>query len=242
MDEKSSDQSRVLSEKKMAANRANAQHSTGPRTPEGKARSRLNSIKHGLLAIEAVNRTLDGDAARAQFDALVDRLEEHFQPADPIEEFLVENIAIARWRQKRLMRFETRSTLESQTRIGRVYRQWSDEHEDREHPQITRQRQAGVDGLPMPHEVDAKLLLRYEAAASRDFYRAFNDLKKLQKERKQHPEVPGDGAAQATAQDDSSEPENENFQTNPPNPELKLSDSTASRKNGEDPVVGTSSG
>ena len=37
MDEKSSGPSPVASEKKIAANRANAQHSTGPRTPEGKA-------------------------------------------------------------------------------------------------------------------------------------------------------------------------------------------------------------
>jgi hypothetical protein len=188
-----------------------------------------------LLAVEAVNRTLDGDAARAQFDALVDRLEEHFQPADPIEEFLVENIAIARWRQKRLMRFEVRSTLESQARIGRIYKEWSEEHEDREHPQVTRQRLAGVDGLPMPYEVDGKLLLRYEAAASRDFYRALNDLKKSQKERKEHPEVLVDPPEETTPEDDSSELENENFQTNPPNPEMKPSEAVATRTDGESP-------
>ena len=242
MDEKSSDQSRVLSEKKMAANRANAQHSTGPRTPEGKARSKLNSIKHGLLAVEAVNRTLDGDGACVEFDALVDRLEEHFQPADPIEEFLVENIAIARWRQKRLMRFEVRSTFESQTRIDHAYAQWSVDHEDREHPQVTRKRLAGVDGLPMPDEVDAKLLLRYEAAATRDFYRALNVLKKLQKEREERPKASPDGVTETVPEDDSSELEKEKFQTNPPIPEMKLSESSLKRTNGEDSGLRTSSG
>lgn len=34
--------------RKVAANRANAAHSTGPRSPAGKARSRLNAVKHGL--------------------------------------------------------------------------------------------------------------------------------------------------------------------------------------------------
>ena len=36
--------------KQIAANRANAERSTGPRTRAGKARSRLNSWKHGLTA------------------------------------------------------------------------------------------------------------------------------------------------------------------------------------------------
>ena len=38
----------------LAANAANAQHSTGPRTPEGKTRSSQNASKHGLTAREIV--------------------------------------------------------------------------------------------------------------------------------------------------------------------------------------------
>src|SRR4051794_38051552 len=40
----------LLSPAKLAANRANAQKSTGPRTPDGKAASRLNALTHGLCA------------------------------------------------------------------------------------------------------------------------------------------------------------------------------------------------
>jgi len=39
-----------MSEARNIANINNAQHSTGPRTEEGKAASSLNSLKHGLTA------------------------------------------------------------------------------------------------------------------------------------------------------------------------------------------------
>jgi hypothetical protein len=40
----------VISDAKKAANRANAQRSTGPKTPEGKGYSRANATRHGLRA------------------------------------------------------------------------------------------------------------------------------------------------------------------------------------------------
>ena len=43
------------SQSKLDANRRNATQSTGPRTALGKARSRLNSLRHGLAAIPAEN-------------------------------------------------------------------------------------------------------------------------------------------------------------------------------------------
>ena len=39
-----------VSEKSLAANRANAKRSTGPRTPEGKAKASKNACKHHLYA------------------------------------------------------------------------------------------------------------------------------------------------------------------------------------------------
>jgi hypothetical protein len=42
---------RPISERKLQANRANAKHSTGPRTDAGKAASRWNALKHGILSL-----------------------------------------------------------------------------------------------------------------------------------------------------------------------------------------------
>lgn len=42
---------RPLSERKLQANQANAKRSTGPRTEAGKAASRRNALKHGILSL-----------------------------------------------------------------------------------------------------------------------------------------------------------------------------------------------
>ena len=81
-----------VSEKQLAANRANAAQSTGPRSPEGKARSAQNSRKHGFAASAfAVVRIEDvGDVGRLRDDLIACH-----QPINAQELFAIERIAIA---------------------------------------------------------------------------------------------------------------------------------------------------
>ena len=79
------------------ANRRNAQHSTGPRTPEGKERSRLNALRHGLAAQSAL---LPGEDP-ADLDALARRMREAHRPAPGLEEVLVERLVALAWKLRR---------------------------------------------------------------------------------------------------------------------------------------------
>jgi hypothetical protein len=83
-------------------NRANAQHSTGPRTREGKLASSRNSLKHGLASAQLI---IPGEDTAA-FDALLSALLDEHQPANPTEEILVLEIAQSYWLTQRAIRFQ----------------------------------------------------------------------------------------------------------------------------------------
>jgi hypothetical protein len=96
----------MSSDKKIDANRRNAQQSTGPKTPEGKANSRMNAVKHGVLAR---NTVASGPPLRedwAEFYGLLEGLRAHYDPVGPYEDLLVQEIAAAKWKTIRLERFE----------------------------------------------------------------------------------------------------------------------------------------
>jgi hypothetical protein len=74
--------------------RANGARSRGPVTPEGKARSSMNAVTHGLSSRNVV---LDHES-RAAFDALVADFVRAVEPVGPLETALVHDLAAARWR------------------------------------------------------------------------------------------------------------------------------------------------
>jgi len=88
-----------------AINRANAQHSTGPRTPEGKATSSQNAFKHGLYSKQLI---LPGEDP-AELDALRADLRREHQPATTTEDILVNELAEHYWRLRRMRKLEARA-------------------------------------------------------------------------------------------------------------------------------------
>ena len=85
-----------------AINRRNAQKSTGPRTPEGKSRSRFNAVKHGMTAKTLVLPGEDADVLQQRIEAWTTDL----QPQNEVEQFLVERSVQFSWQLERADRAE----------------------------------------------------------------------------------------------------------------------------------------
>jgi hypothetical protein len=97
---------RAISPRKLAANRANAQRSTGPQTSDGKENSKFNAVKHGLTARFCPALIQAGTAEWEQFEAVRTDLYGFYQPADPLEELMLEKVIIEYLRYRRLVERE----------------------------------------------------------------------------------------------------------------------------------------
>jgi hypothetical protein len=93
----------LLSPARAAASRKNGAKSRGPKTPEGKARSARNALKHGLCAQRFVAL---GDEDLAAFDALEAALTAELAPQGTLQAVLVRRIVAATWRLERAERME----------------------------------------------------------------------------------------------------------------------------------------
>lgn len=93
----------VVLGKQTAANRRNAQLSTGPRTAEGKSWSRRNAVKHRILASVLL---IDGPDDQAEFDEMFSALSRDLAPVGKLEQLLVEKISVCFWRERLALRSE----------------------------------------------------------------------------------------------------------------------------------------
>ena len=81
-----------------------------PTTPEGKAKSRRNAIKHGLRATDELFLAHLRPRERSILESLRDSLHQEYNPRTPHEKLLVDRIAIQHLRLFRLYRLEYDAT------------------------------------------------------------------------------------------------------------------------------------
>jgi hypothetical protein len=112
---------RPLSSARLAANRRSAKKSTGPRTPAGKARARMNAFRHGSYVSHdtAALHQIGEDAE--QYTRLLQEALVSCPPANPLEGMLVEDIARLRWERRRLQRAKEGKLL---ARLEAQEREW----------------------------------------------------------------------------------------------------------------------
>ncbi len=83
--------------------RLNGAKSHGPVTPEGRARSSLNAASHGLTAKTLILRNEN----EAHFLEIMNAYFDYFQPSNQVEVDLISEMVAARWRLRRVWRYET---------------------------------------------------------------------------------------------------------------------------------------
>jgi hypothetical protein len=115
----------MATEKQIAANRRNAQKSTGPKTPEGKANIRFNNLRHGLRSRTLILPNENPE----EFAELYAGLEADWQPTTTSARLLVEQMAVSHWQILRAHRAQNAilihdpNGLERLADLDRLYRQ-----------------------------------------------------------------------------------------------------------------------
>jgi len=92
----------MASPAQILSNQQNSQHSTGPRTAEGKRRSSLNATRHGLTG----QFTLMPGEDAARFEAFRTALLAELAPEGTVEDMLAQSICETQWRLERARRQE----------------------------------------------------------------------------------------------------------------------------------------
>jgi hypothetical protein len=160
----------MSSDAQIAANRANAQLSTGPQTPAGKAVSSHNAIKTGLTGRNVLLPTDD----RQAFDEHVARLLAEFQPATDAEKTLVHSLAGTQWRLLRIPSLESGIYA-----IGR--REFAEEFAGEPDPQV---RAVMIEAqIFLTHRKDLGNLALQESRLRRHYQIELAELKDMQRQR-----------------------------------------------------------
>ncbi|HTR41669.1 MAG TPA: hypothetical protein VMH87_08650 [Pseudomonadales bacterium] len=96
-----------VSRYQLAANQRNGHLSHGPKTPNGKAASKMNALKHGLRSEQVVVRGRCIKESLREYNTFYQGLRDDLQPCGALEEMLVQQIATTSWRLQRVLRAES---------------------------------------------------------------------------------------------------------------------------------------
>jgi hypothetical protein len=168
-----------ISAARRAAARANGAKSQGPVTPEGKAKSALNAISHGLTASTLVLTT----ESKEKYEAVLASYREEYDPQGPTENALVEQVTAAEWLQSRTA---SMITALIDTTMDRMEKEISGEFEHIDNAVRT----ALAFGSQADKSATLALLNRYAARHARDYHRALNKLRQIQSERRDQNDPP----------------------------------------------------
>jgi len=165
-----------ISAARRAAARANGAKSQGPVTPEGKAKSALNGITHGLTSKALVLTT----ESKEKYEALLASYRDKCDPDGPIENDLVEEMVAAKWLQRRALSMIT-ALLD--VTMDRMEKEIHDEFENIDNATRT--------ALAFAKQADESgtlaLLNRYATRHARDYHRALDKLREIQSDVGQAP-------------------------------------------------------
>ena len=146
----------MTSPRKVEANRRNARHNTGPRTPAGKAAAALNSMKHGLLSRASLVKG-EREADLVDFGK---RFRSHLVPRGELELLLADRIVSTAWRLRRAVAVETENFSGREETLPNAF--------------------SGYGGETVA------TLSRYETTLERSLYKALHELQRLQAARQGH--------------------------------------------------------
>jgi len=157
---------------KAESNQQNAELSTGPKTPEGKAIVSKNALKHGAYS-QAIIIIGEDPAA---FEALQAGMMESLNPIGLLEERLVDRLSALFWRIERAGRAENDAM-----RLSHSYTK----------PESLREYAPAYAALSQECFADAmSRISRYEGQLERSFFRVLHELERIQARRKGETVIP----------------------------------------------------
>jgi hypothetical protein len=160
---------------KAESNRRNATHSTGPKTPTGKAAVARNAVKHGAYS-EALTMLLEEPE---DFTKLRDGMVQTFQPSGPMEVGLVDRMASLWWRMERAKVAANQDLWE--TAMAKLI---SDPPRRADDNAVNVQQQKNIYRVNGAWNHDKQdRLLRHEMTLERSFFHLLHELERIQSRR-----------------------------------------------------------